>query len=99
MARSVVTVNRQGRITLPVDARRRLGLDEGRQLSVSVDEDGIRLRPVSTIPQEDAWLYTRENLESIRRALADVAAGRTFTASAEEIERRVLARRRRRRRR
>ncbi len=98
VGRSIVTMNRQGRITLPVDARRRLGLDEGRQLSVSVDENEIRLRPLRSIPEEDAWLYTSDNIESIRRALADVAAGRTFTASAQELERRVQARLRRRRR-
>ncbi len=92
MARSFVTVNQQGRITLPAEARRRLGLDEGRQLEVSVDEEEIRLRPLRAVPAEDAWAYTRESIESIRRSLASIAAGRTFRASAEELERRVRRR-------
>ncbi len=87
-----MTVNKQGRITLPIEARRRLDLCEGRQLEVDVDEREIRLRPLVAVPIEDAWLYTRENVASIRRSLAHIAAGRTFTASAGQLEQRVRER-------
>src|SRR5437879_5684933 len=78
MARSVVAVNRQGRITLPVDVRRRLGITEGTQLEVKVESNTVQLRRASVIPDEDRWAYTPAAIASLRRALADVKAGRVF---------------------
>ncbi len=98
VARPLVTVNKQGRITLPIDTRRRLGLHEGRQLEVVVDGGEIRLRPATVVPAEDAWAYTPEALRSLRRALEHVTAGRVFRSSPEDLERRVRAQRRRKRR-
>jgi len=96
MARSVVAVNRQGRITLPVDVRRRLGIGEGTQLEVKVDSDTVRLRRASLIPDEDRWAYTPAAIASLKRALADVKAGRVFELSAGTLETGKYPRRRRR---
>jgi len=55
MTRTVVAVDRQGRLTLPVDVRRRLGIGEGTQLELKIESSTIRLRRASTIPGEDRW--------------------------------------------
>lgn len=84
MARTLVSVNAQGRVTLPAGARRKLRLHDGSQLEVAVDRDRITLRPVQMIPGEDAWAYTAESLASIRRGLEDIRAGRVYGGLTEE---------------
>jgi AbrB family looped-hinge helix DNA binding protein len=96
MARSVVAVNRQGRITLPVDVRRRLSITEGTQLEVKVESNTVQLRRASIIPDEDRWAYTPAAIASLTRALADVKAGRVFELSARDLESGKYPRRRRR---
>lgn len=79
-------MNAQGRVTLPASARRRLGLTDGSQLEVAVDERSITLRPAKVVLAEDAWAYTPENLAGIRRALDDVKAGRVYSLSWDDLE-------------
>jgi AbrB family looped-hinge helix DNA binding protein len=87
VARSLVAVNAQGRITLPADARRMLGLEDGSQLEVSVEGEEIRLRPARLVIAEDAWAYTADSLRSIKRSLEDIKAGRVYEMSKDEIAR------------
>ena len=94
MARSTVALNAQGRITLPAETRRRLGLADGAQLELRVEDNEIRLRPARLVVAEDAWAYTPESLASIKRSLADIAAGRVFTLTTDELERGAPRRRR-----
>lgn len=89
MSRTVVAMNAQGRVTLPASARRQLGLTEGAQLEVAVEENSITLRPAKVVLAEDAWAYTPENLAGIRRALDDVKAGRVYRLSWEDLEKLV----------
>lgn len=101
MARTLVAVNAQGRVTLPADVRRKLHLGDGSRLEVAVENGRITLRPTQVIPAEDAWLYSPENRAGIRRALEDVKAGRVYRVSLKELEhiletRRIPARMRRR---
>ena len=96
MARSVVAVNRQGRITLPVDVRRRLSITEGTQLEVKVENNTVQLRRASVIPDEDRWAYTPAGPASLTRALADVKASRVFELSARDLEAGKYPKRRRR---
>jgi AbrB family looped-hinge helix DNA binding protein len=84
MARTLVAVNAQGRLTLPADVRRKLHITDGSQLEVGVERDRITLRPARVIPAEDAWAYTPENLAGIRRALDDVKAGRVYRLTSKE---------------
>jgi AbrB family looped-hinge helix DNA binding protein len=74
-----VTVNKQGRITLPAKARRALGITGDSQLEVAVKDGALELRRTFVIPDEDRWAHTPEALASLRRGLADVKAGRTYT--------------------
>src|SRR5919198_5484886 len=97
MARRLVAVNKQGRLTLPVDVRRRLGIGEGTQLEVSVDRDAVQLRPADVIPAEDRWAYRPAAIASLKRALADVRAGRVYSVGPRDLETGNYPRRRRRR--
>ena len=85
MPRTVVAVNKQGRITLPSDVRRALGLHDGSQLEVKMADDVIELRPAVVIPEEDRWAYTPEALASLKRALAHIEAGRVFEMTEAQL--------------
>lgn len=85
MARTLIALNRQGRVTLPVEVRRKLRLTEGDQLEVGLEDDRITLRPTRVVPAEDTWAYTAESIASIRRALQDIRAGRVYRLSEEDL--------------
>lgn len=87
MARTLVAVNPQGRVTLPADVRRKLRIAPGSQLEVGIDGDRVTLRPARIVPAEDAWAYKPEELAGIRRALEDVRAGRVYRMSIDHLER------------
>jgi len=44
VAREIVRLTSKGQMTIPVEVRRRLGLEEGDALILTVHEDEIRLR-------------------------------------------------------
>jgi len=85
MARTLVAVNDQGRLTLPAAVRRQLGIGGGTQLEVSVQDHEIKLRPATVIPVEDRWAYTPEAIASLKHALADVKAGYVFQLTEDEL--------------
>ena len=99
MPRTLIAVNEQGRVTLPAEIRRRLGIRAGSQLEVKVEENAIRLRPATVIPEEDRWAYTPEAIASLKRGLADLKAGRVYSLTEEELLSGKPPRRPRRRRR
>ena len=92
-------MNEQGRVTLPAEVRRRLGIRAGSQLEVKLEGNGIRLRPATVIPEEDRWAYTPEAIASLKRGLADLKAGRVYQLTEEELLSGKLPRRPGRRRR
>jgi len=85
MPRTLIAVNEQGRVTLPAEVRRRLGIRAGSQLEVKVEANGIRLRPATVIPEEDLWAYTRQAIASLKRGLADLKAGRVYQLTEAEL--------------
>lgn len=85
MSRTLVAVNHQGRLTLPAAVRRQLGISEGTQLEVSVQDHEVTLRPATVIPAEDRWAYTPEAIASLKRALSDVKAGYVFQLTEDEL--------------
>lgn len=50
---TTVILSDEGQIPLPVDLRRRLGLDAGARLELSEEPDGLRLRVLRTVPRTD----------------------------------------------
>lgn len=73
-----VTVSETGRLTLPADVRRAIGLEGDSEVEVEVDAAGeaIVLRPVVVLRREDAWAYTPEHRALLTRAHADSREGR-----------------------
>jgi AbrB family looped-hinge helix DNA binding protein len=78
-------VNKQGRLTLPSDVRRRLGIGAGSQLEVSLTNDVIELRRTALIPEEDRWAYTPEAMASLKRGLAQIASGAVFRMTEADL--------------
>ena len=89
--KTTVTMSSSGRMTLPAETRRAMGLTEETEFEVEISEgeDVIRLRPLVSIPREDAWAYTPAHLAKLERAREDVEAGRVYRLS--EADLRTLA--------
>jgi AbrB family looped-hinge helix DNA binding protein len=81
----LVSMNAQGRITVPADARELLHVGPDTQFEMEVNEHEMILRPAVVIRREDAWAYTPEHLASVRRALQQVEEGRLRPASTDEL--------------
>jgi bifunctional DNA-binding transcriptional regulator/antitoxin component of YhaV-PrlF toxin-antitoxin module len=85
--RMIVGMNAAGRLTLPVDARRQLGIaDREANLQLEVSEGKVILQAVVTVPQEDAWAYTPEFRRQLAEALRDVREGRVRQLTEAELE-------------
>jgi AbrB family looped-hinge helix DNA binding protein len=86
MARTV-SMNEQGRITLPAELRRELGLEGISEFEIEVDPetDALILRPAVVLRREDAWAYTPEHRALLKRAHADSRAGRVRRMTEEEL--------------
>lgn len=81
----LVTMNGEGRITIPVAARRQLGLDGEAQLQAEVRDGALVLRPAVVIPQEDAWAYTPEHLERVARARQETGGRQLGEADLDQL--------------
>ncbi|MGK2964172.1 MAG: AbrB/MazE/SpoVT family DNA-binding domain-containing protein [Tepidiformaceae bacterium] len=83
----VVTMNSAGRITVPAEARRELGLAGEAEFEMEVDaaNDAIILRPALVLRRDDAWAYTAEHREALARAHADAREGRVRSLTEEEL--------------
>lgn len=83
-----VTVSETGRLTLPAEVRRAVGLEGEAELEVEVDErrDAIILRPAVVLRREDAWAYTAEHRELLASAHADSREGRVRELSEAELK-------------
>ena len=51
---TIVRALRNGQVTIPIEFRRRLGIDEQSVLEISVDRDELRIRPVRLAERERA---------------------------------------------
>ena len=88
MKTHVLTVQARGTVALPADLRRRLHLDRAdAQVQLIEHEDGrLELRPIVTVPADQAWFWTERWQAMEREADADIAAGRvTIVEGADEL--------------
>lgn len=68
---------RNGTVTIPIQARRALGLDKpGAQLEVVLRDGELILVPHVAVPAEVAWFWSEGHQAAEREADADLAAGR-----------------------
>jgi len=74
----IVTMNTSGRLTLPAETRRALGLEGSAEFEVEIDaeSDALILRPAIVLRREDAWAYTPEHRARLAEAHRDSRAGR-----------------------
>ena len=66
--KAIVSLNNQGRLTIPDAMRKAMRLEPGAQLELEIQGSDLILRPVLVIPREDAWAYTPEHRAAIERA-------------------------------
>ena len=59
-------LTRNGQVTLPAEARRKLRLKEGDYLEAEVVGDGVLLRPVSVVDREVAWQQLFDAMNSVK---------------------------------
>ncbi|MGH3804764.1 MAG: AbrB/MazE/SpoVT family DNA-binding domain-containing protein, partial [Pseudonocardiaceae bacterium] len=62
------SIRTKGVVTLPLEVREELGLHEGDELIVSVQEGNVVLVPARVIPREQEWFWTPEWQEGEREA-------------------------------
>jgi AbrB family looped-hinge helix DNA binding protein len=80
MAKSpaILTLRRNGQITLPADVRRRARASEGDVFLAEVrDDDEIVLRKKSLVDASQAYFWTEEWQRGEREAQEDIRRGRT----------------------
>jgi len=78
MKTHILTVQSRGTVSLPVQLRRRLHLDQAdSQIKLIEHDDGrVELIPIVTVPADQAWFWTERWQAMEREADADLAAGR-----------------------
>ena len=81
----MITVSESGRLTLPIEVRRRLGLEGESEVEVEVEGEAIVLRPAVVLRREDAWAYTPDHRALLSRAHADSREGRIQQLTEEEL--------------
>lgn len=85
MRSTAVAMNAQGRLTVPAEARKALGLVGEAQFEAEVRDDGLLLRPAVLVPREDAWAYTPAHRALLAQALEDSAQGRVREMSEDAL--------------
>jgi len=77
---SLIRLRPKGQLTLPGSVRRLAHLHEGDVLEVSVEEEGIVLRPKKLVDADQAWFWTDAWQRGERQASQDIREGRVSPA-------------------
>jgi AbrB family looped-hinge helix DNA binding protein len=93
----LVQLRGRAQITLPAFVRRRLGLDEGDLLDVSVRDGEVVLRPKKLVDHAQAWFWSRRWQSGEAQAETDIASGRVHESDDADAAIRFLHSRSRRR--
>jgi AbrB family looped-hinge helix DNA binding protein len=82
-----ITMSREGRLTVPAEARRALGLHDETEFEFEVDEDGdaLLLRPVLRVSRRDAWEFSADERALLERSLEESRAGNVLKLSEEDL--------------
>jgi len=80
-------MNNSGRLTVPADARRELGIEGEAEFELEVDRehDALILRPAVVLRRQDTWAYTPEHRELLERAHGDSREGRVREMSEDDL--------------
>jgi len=82
-----VVMSDNGRVTLPADARRELGIEGETEFEIEVDhrDDSLILRPTLVLRREDAWAYSPQHRKMLARAHKDSREGRVRRVTEKEL--------------
>jgi len=78
-ATNVLSVGPKGRVVIPVEIRRRLGLEEGSQLVALVEGDGVLLLPRAAVKRRLRGMFAE-----VGTSMADELVHDRRAAAAEE---------------
>lgn len=85
MSSQTARVGGKGRITIPKDVREQMGLSSGDELLFRVTASGAaEIVPMTRVPRDQVWFYTKHMQKKIARAEDDIRLGRTTATSTEE---------------
>lgn len=70
-----VTISTKGQISIPKKVREALHIKKGDQLVFRVEDSKIILEPTINIPRSQAWFWTKEVQDKIRKSERDFKAG------------------------
>ena len=76
---NVLSVGPKGRVVIPVEIRRRLGLEEGSQLVALLEGDGVLLLPRDAVKQRLRGMFS-----DVRTSMAEELIRDRRAAAAEE---------------
>jgi AbrB family looped-hinge helix DNA binding protein len=71
-----VTVSSRGQIAIPKEAREALQLQEGDRLIFEIKQGRIVLEPVIAVPRSQAWFWSKNVQEKVKRSEKNYTAGR-----------------------
>jgi AbrB family looped-hinge helix DNA binding protein len=71
-----VVIRGRGQVTLPADVRLQLGLKEGDDLLITVEDGRVVLTPATLVPRDQGWYWTHRWQAGERAADEDLANGR-----------------------
>lgn len=72
--RRFVKVTRRGQITIPIEVRKRFGMDEGSMLAVEEDEGAVVMRPVRRVEDLAGFLAGVTDEKRLNRILEESRA-------------------------
>jgi AbrB family looped-hinge helix DNA binding protein len=79
-------VTRNFQITLPVSIRKKLGIEEGDIIEMSVEDEKVVLAPKKLIDKSQAYFWTKQWQEAEKQAEDDISEGRIKSfGSADEL--------------
>ena len=70
-----VTVSQKGQVAIPKEIRERLPIKTGDQLIFKISKGKIILEPTINIPRSQAWFWTEEIQQTIKKAEKNYQAG------------------------
>lgn len=86
METQVIVMDESGRLTVPEDVRRSLGLTGVTAFELDIDvEGGVIVLRFAATQESDAIDFTPEQLESVARGLRDSREGRVRRLSEEDL--------------
>lgn len=80
----ITKLRERSQITLPSDVVRKLKLNTGDNLEITLEGDKVVIKPVLIIDRSQAWFWSDEWQEKEKEAEEDIEAGRVYKAKDAE---------------